>query len=54
MLVADIGGTNCRFELWRVDLKGGHHEQLFSKVRHAAWQVRVKQCQQCSAAQLDS
>ena len=32
VLVADIGGTNCRFVLWRLDLQTGNHEKLFSKV----------------------
>ncbi len=31
VLVADIGGTNCRFVLWRLDLKNENHERLFSK-----------------------
>lgn len=32
VLVADIGGTNCRFVLWRLDLRSGNHERLFSKI----------------------
>lgn len=32
VLVADIGGTNCRFVLWRLDLQSGNHEKLFSKI----------------------
>ena len=32
VLVADIGGTNCRFVLWRLDLQSGNHDKLFSKV----------------------
>ncbi|KAL0019295.1 hypothetical protein WJX79_007690, partial [Trebouxia sp. C0005] len=32
VLVADIGGTNCRFVLWRLDLQNENHERLFSKV----------------------
>ena len=31
VLVADIGGTNCRFVLWRLDLQNENHERLFSK-----------------------
>ena len=31
--MADIGGTNCRFVLWRLDLQNGKHDKLFSKVR---------------------
>ena len=32
VLVADIGGTNCRFVLWRLDSETGNHEFLFQKV----------------------
>ena len=32
VLVADIGGTNCRFVLWRLDSETGNHESLFQKV----------------------
>eukprot|EP00891_Asterochloris_glomerata_P007788 jgi/Astpho2/7788/e_gw1.00117.63.1_t len=32
VLVADIGGTNCRFVLWRLDSERGNHEFLFQKI----------------------
>ena len=31
VLIADIGGTNCRFELWRIPL-GGEPRQVLAKV----------------------
>ena len=34
VLIADIGGTNCRFELWHVDLQDSlQHRELFHIVR---------------------
>ena len=27
-----LGGTNCRFVLWRLDSETGNHEFLFQKV----------------------
>lgn len=33
VLIADIGGTNCRFELWRIDSSGEKkHQELYHKV----------------------
>ena len=32
VLIADIGGTNCRFELWRVDSSGEKkHKELYHR-----------------------
>ena len=32
VLIADIGGTNCRFELWRIDSSGGkEHRELYHR-----------------------
>lgn len=34
VLIADIGGTNCRFELWDIDLQDRtQHRELFHIVR---------------------
>lgn len=34
VLIADIGGTNCRFELWHIDLQdSSQHRELFHIVR---------------------
>lgn len=34
VLIADIGGTNCRFELWHIDLQDSlQHRELFHIVR---------------------
>ena len=47
VLIADIGGTNCRFELWDIDLQDRtRHRELFHIVRRpcflrAAWQQRI-------------
>lgn len=33
VLIADIGGTNCRFELWRIDSSGEkNHQELYHRV----------------------
>ena len=33
VLIADIGGTNCRFELWKIDMSGQRkHVELFHQV----------------------
>lgn len=33
VLIADIGGTNCRFELWKIDMTGGRaHQELYHQV----------------------
>lgn len=33
VLIADIGGTNCRFELWKIDMTGGGaHQELYHQV----------------------
>ena len=35
VLIADIGGTNCRFELWDIDLQDRtQHREIFHIVRH--------------------
>ena len=32
VLIADIGGTNCRFELWRIDSSGEkNHQELYHR-----------------------
>jgi glucokinase len=36
VLIADIGGTNCRFELWKIDMTGGRaHQELYHQVHHS-------------------
>ncbi len=38
VLIADIGGTNCRFELWDIDLQdSSKHRELFHIVRPGLW-----------------
>ncbi|BDA42706.1 Glucokinase [Coccomyxa sp. Obi] len=33
VLIADIGGTNCRFELWKIDMSGGRaHQELYHQI----------------------
>lgn len=32
VLIADIGGTNCRFELWTVDGEASNHKQILKHV----------------------
>lgn len=33
VLIADIGGTNCRFELWKIDMTGGRaHRELYHQI----------------------
>ena len=36
LLTADIGGTNCRFSLWRANIKADVvYDEIFTKVNHS-------------------